>query len=130
MQNEGISTAFAAATALFGSTAILIQVKYQDLDITDPEFTFEAGQKYTPSQLDIFASLILRQEIKQGNNLKGKNPILLAEHLKTRQRREIYNSTGVPDPSIQQGLYWRVHPSGRKVNSEEARKKSGASFYR
>jgi len=60
----------------------------------------------------------------------GKNPILFEEHLKNRRRREIYNSMGVPDPSIQSGMYNRVHPQGRKVNSDEQRAKHGASFYR
>lgn len=122
---DGLSTAL----PLLAATAIMI-TRYQELNIIDPEFTFNPDERHTPSQLDVYATIILRQDIKQGNSLKGKNPILLAEHLKTRQKREIYNSTGVPDPSIQAGLYWRVHPQGRKVNSEEARKRSGASFYR
>jgi hypothetical protein len=46
---------------------------------------------------------------------------------------------GTPDPAYTmdrwgkrptQGLYIRVHPQGRKVNSDEARKNSGAAFYR
>jgi hypothetical protein len=60
----------------------------------------------------------------------GKHPVLFEEHLKNRQKREIYTSIGTPDPGIVAGLYNRSHPQGRKINSEEARKRHGASYYR
>lgn len=60
----------------------------------------------------------------------GKNPVLFEEHLKNRQRREIYTTVGTPDPEIVSGLFNRTHPQGRKVNSKEQRSKHGASFYR
>lgn len=60
----------------------------------------------------------------------GENPILFEEHFQSRKRREIYNSIGVPDPEIASGIYNRAHPQGRKINSEEARKKHGASYFR
>jgi hypothetical protein len=60
----------------------------------------------------------------------GKDPILFEEHFQSRKRREIYTAVGTPDPSIVAGIYNRVHPQGRKVNSEEQRKRNGASFYR
>ena len=60
----------------------------------------------------------------------GKDPILFEEHLKNRQRREIYTSVGTPDPEIVSGLFNRTHPQGRKVNSADQRRKHGASFYR
>lgn len=60
----------------------------------------------------------------------GKDPILFEEHIQQRRRREIYNTQGIPDPQIKSGLYNRIHPNGRKVNSAEQRKKNGASFYR
>jgi hypothetical protein len=62
--------------------------------------------------------------------IDGDNPILFEEHFQSRKRREIYTTVGTPDPSIVAGIYNRVHPQGRKVNSEEQRKKNGASFYR
>lgn len=37
----------------------------------------------------------------------GKDPILFEEHLKNRQRREIYTSVGTPDPEIVSGLFNR-----------------------
>lgn len=60
----------------------------------------------------------------------GDNPILFEEHLQSRRRREIFPANGTPDPSIVAGIYNRTHPQGRKVNSEEQRKKNGASFFR
>lgn len=60
----------------------------------------------------------------------GANPVLFEEHLKNRQRREIYTTVGTPDPSIVAGIFNRTHPQGRKVNSDDQRKKHGASFYR
>lgn len=64
----------------------------------------------------------------RGNS--GKNPVLFEEHLKNRQRREIYTKVGTPDPEIVSGLFNRTHPQGRKVNSAEQRQRHGASFYR
>jgi hypothetical protein len=60
----------------------------------------------------------------------GDNPILFEEHIQSRRRREIYTSLGTPEPEIVSGIYNRVHKDGRKVNSEEQRKRNGASFYR
>jgi hypothetical protein len=62
--------------------------------------------------------------------IRGRNPILFEEHLHSRRRREIYANSGVPDPSVVSGLYNRTHPSGRKVNSPEQRRRHGASYYR
>lgn len=66
----------------------------------------------------------------RARGIGGDNPILFEEHFASRRRREIYTSIGTPDPSIQQGMYYRTHPQGRKVNSPEQRKKNGASYYR
>jgi hypothetical protein len=66
----------------------------------------------------------------KARSIGGENPILFENHLQDRRRREIYTSIGTPDPSIQQGLYNRTHPAGRKVNSDAQRKKHGAAFYR
>jgi hypothetical protein len=66
----------------------------------------------------------------QVRGIGGDNPILFEEHIAARRRREIYTTQGTPDPEIVSGIYNRVHPQGRKVNSEEQRKKNGASFYR
>lgn len=66
----------------------------------------------------------------QVRGIGGENPILFEEHIAARKRREIYTTQGTPDPEIVSGIYNRVHPQGRKVNSEEQRKRNGASFYR
>lgn len=92
------------------------------------EYCIEEGM--TPRQLDEMADMILRADVRAGNKIRGDNPILFEEHLRTRHKREIFNHLGVPDPSIRQGMYNRTHPEGRKVNSEEQRKKNGASWYR
>lgn len=60
----------------------------------------------------------------------GDAPILFEEHLQSRRRREIFPANGTPDPSIVAGIYNRTHPQGRKVNTEEQRKRNGASFFR
>lgn len=62
--------------------------------------------------------------------IDGKDPILFESHLAERKRREIYNIHGVPDPSIVSGMYNKSHPQGRKVNTPEQRRVSGASYYR
>jgi hypothetical protein len=62
--------------------------------------------------------------------IRGDNPILFEEHIQSRKRREIYTTQGVPDPNIVSGIYNRMHPQGRKVNSEVQRKRNGASWYR
>jgi hypothetical protein len=64
----------------------------------------------------------------RGND--GTNPVLFEEHLAQRKRREIYTAEGTPDPNIVSGMYNRVHPQGRKVNTDKQRKDHGASFYR
>jgi hypothetical protein len=66
----------------------------------------------------------------KARTIAGKNPILFENHLQDRRRREIYTSVGTPDPSIEQGMYNRTHPQGRKVNSKDQRKRNGASFFR
>lgn len=66
----------------------------------------------------------------KARGIDGRDPILFENHLQDRRRREIYTAIGTPDPSIQQGMYNRTHPQGRKVNSKEQRKRNGASFFR
>lgn len=62
--------------------------------------------------------------------IQGENQIIFENHIKDRRRREIYTSLGTPDPSIQRGIYNRIHPQGRKVNTDEQRKKHGAGWYK
>lgn len=100
--------------------------KYEEL-IFEEEFTLD---NKTPRELDEIADMILKADVRAGNRIHFENPILFQEHLRTRYKREIYNKEGVPDPSIEAGIYNRTHPQGRKVNSEKARKESGASYYR
>lgn len=94
-------------------------------------------ESYSAFELDEMATEILRAharstdlETGKTRGIGGDNPILFEEHLYSRKRREIYNQNGVPDPSINEGMFWRTHPQGRKVNSDDQRKRHGASFYR
>ena len=89
----------------------------------------EPGRKYTPSELDDIATAILREDAKN-NPIKEYPKILFEEHIRNRWRREVQTAAGVPDPSIVQGQFYKSHPQGRKVNSDEARKVHGAGFYR
>ena len=99
----------------------------------DPEKAKAGG--YTKSELEIIADQMLREQANEieeetgkKRGLKGDNPILFYEHLRQRRRREIHSTSGSVDPSAVQGMYWRSSPNGRKVNSEEARKR-GAAYY-
>lgn len=82
-----------------------------------PQYTCKKGHKWFQGE-----------GYKRGND--GDNPVLFDTHLEQRRKREIYTANGVPDPEIVSGLYYRTHPQGRKVNTEEQRRKSGAAFYR
>lgn len=98
---------------------------------------FDPTTKYSDSELEELTNELLRTHArsidpgtKKERGIGGDAPILFEEHIYSRKKREIYNINGVPDPEIVQGIYNRVHPQGRKVNSPEARKSNGASFYR
>lgn len=94
-----------------------------------PEYV--PGRTYSRWHLSIMADKIL-YEAAQAEGCKSRfgHGILCRQQLIDRKKREIYVNTGVPDPSIASGLYFRSHPQGRRVNSPEARKKNGAGYYR
>lgn len=96
----------------------------------DGSVNWDPDHKYTPAELDEISTLILRHDVRNGGSIKGENPILFKEHLMNRGRREIYTSIGTPDPAFGHGIYNRSHPEGRKVNSDEQRKRNGAGYYR
>lgn len=92
---------------------------------------------YTDREKEILADQLLREQAREidpetgkPRGIGGEDPILFAEHIYQRQKREILNENGVPEPGLVQGLYIRSHPEGRKINSEEQRRKNGASYYR
>lgn len=115
----------------------------------------EAGG-YSKKELEILADQFLRDDAnvalecscpppekrakdKKGNpvacrckkrGIDGEHAILFEDHLHQRRKREIYNANGIPDPEIVSGIFNRTHPQGRKVNTDEQRKRNGASFYR
>jgi len=103
----------------------------------DERIEYEEGKTYTARELEQLANQFLRddansidEETGKRKGIGGENPILFDEHIYQRQRREILNENGIPEPGLVKGLYDRTHPEGRKVNSPEARAKHGASWYR
>lgn len=97
---------------------------------------FDPSKTYTGREMELMADQLLREDANETDEegrrkgIKGENPILFAEHIRNRQSREIGNKTGIPEPGIVRGIYNRTHPEGRKVNSDEARTRHGASYYR
>jgi hypothetical protein len=99
---------------------------------------FDPSKKYTDRQLELYATKMLleeRSEIAEkreaGETVSDDGPMWLNQaQIDMRHRREIITRDGTPDPNIVQGIYNRTHPEGRKVNSDEQRKKNGAAFYR
>lgn len=92
----------------------------QEVGNYDPNLT------YTSRELLLLAEKILLDDPKP----KDEEPaILLASHLLSRSKREIYVADGVPKPHVQSGLYWRTHPEGRKWRDAKTRKANSASFY-
>jgi hypothetical protein len=114
-------------------------LKEPDYPPFDPE-----RRDYTAAELEHYADEFLMADAKsidsetgKERGIGGENPILFAAHIKARERREIKTTSGFVEDSLtvnrmgQPGMYNRVEPhGGRRVNSDEARKKHGASFYR
>jgi len=104
----------------------------------DERIEFEEDKTdYTAREKEQLADQYLRdnarsivEETGKERGIGGENPILFAEHLYQRQKREILNENGIPEPALASGMYYRAHPEGRKINSEEQRRKHGASYYR
>lgn len=107
---------------------------------SDPDFedyVEDPNRPPTSFELEEQADEILRAHAKEidpktgkERGIGGKDPILFKEHIYARMRREIFPESGTPDPNLVAGMYNRTHPQGRKVNSNDARKKHGASFYK
>jgi hypothetical protein len=99
--------------------------------------TFDPERHYSAAQLREITDAYLKRDARsidaetgKPRGIKGENPILFEEHLKSRRRREIQTEGGTPDPALVSGMYYRSHPQGRKVNSLAQRRESGASYYR
>lgn len=117
-----------------------------------PEITrFVEGKKYTNAQLNHLADIVLREQASSPEGctcpppghrdepckclgpkrgIGGDDPILFKEHEDQRRRREIFTTNGTPDAALVQGIYNRSHPQGRKINSDDQRKRNGASYYK
>lgn len=111
----------------------------------DPDKTYRLPNPHTVArdpyetgynELEAIAYWILRDDLEsidpetgKKRGLRGDDPILFPEHVYQRRRREILNKNGAPDPSLQEGMYWKPHPEGRKVNSVQSRK-AGSGYFR
>lgn len=98
---------------------------------------FDPEKKYTDRELEELADELLRAQAREVDPKSGKergigglDPILFEEHIYSRKRREIYPENGTPDPALVSGSYNKSHPEGRKINSPEARRRHGASYYK
>lgn len=88
----------------------------------DPSYEFD----YSPRELQLITEKILLQDPKPPR----QDPMWLnAGMYRRRAKREIFVSSGTPDPSYVSGLYWRSHPDGRRPRTVAERRKSGASYY-
>lgn len=91
---------------------------------------YEEGKTYTKRQLTLMAECLLRDQHQTTLDAHEAPAILLFPMLKDRLKREIYVGNGIPDPSVESGLYWRTHPEGRSFRTPLERKALGASFYK
>lgn len=92
-----------------------------------PDFDPDCEFDYTDRELLLFAEKILVEDEKP----RDEHPaVLTVNRLKERTKREIFTTSGIPDPAIYKGIYWRTHPNGRTWKDKEERKKSNGSFYR
>jgi hypothetical protein len=114
---EGQETGHIEHVPQFDEGEPVLNEEGRQLIMAFPELMCPAGHKWFKGE----------GKARQNN---GKNAVLFEEHLAQRRRREIYTQEGVPDPNIVSGIYNRVHPQGRKVNTDKQRKDHGASFYR
>lgn len=102
---------------------------------------FDEKEKYTNSQLEAFATSLLKNDRKESKESHG---ILFDEQLDIDKRREVLVDASEIDGTLTQSIqdnerpgtykgdgqriFWRRHPQGRKVNSNEARSR-GASYF-
>ncbi len=104
---------------------------------TPDPIEYDESETYSAKELEQLADQLLRAHANSVNpetgkkrGIGGEDPILFAQHLYDRQKREILNENGVPEPRLVKGFYHRQHPDGRKVNSIEQRTTHGAAYYR
>jgi hypothetical protein len=84
---------------------------------------YEEGRSYSPRELILLAEKILLQDDSPGPEWLNASKYL------ERMRHEIFTGLGTPDPAYGSGLYWRVHPNGRKYYSRQEMKEKGVGFY-
>jgi hypothetical protein len=91
-----------------------------------PDFDPDLADQYTQRELRLLAEKILLTDPK----LASEEPAWLnATSYRYRLAHEIYTASGVPDPAIASGMYWRTHPNGRKWATPEVMRATGCGFY-
>ena len=124
-----------------GKNAHIVEKDYEfrqygywgDIDLTDQQSIVEyvPDYQYNPRHTNSTHEILLFAEKILLTDPDRKNANWLTQkQLKERYKREIYTAVGTPDPSVVSGMYWRTHPNGRKVNSDEQRQRNGASYFR
>ena len=88
----------------------------------DPALEFE----YTPRELLLLAEKILIEDPKPWNEIPY---VMTLDRMKRLAKREIYCSSGTPEPHIVSGIFFRSHPNGRRLRSVEERRKQRKSWY-
>lgn len=106
----------------------------KDFEKDLPPFDESKVGDYTAKELEAYANQMLRSDIAEN---KDGPRVLFQEHIEPKWRKEVRSESGTVDDAVTnamsrdgQRMYNRTHPAGRKVNSAEARKRHGASYYR
>lgn len=86
---------------------------------------FDPNKEWARDELDHFGTLMM----KEAQPLTEDPVVLDYNRYRERVKREIYLSSGNMDNIVSPGMYWRTHPNGRRVNSDEQKKKNGTSYY-
>lgn len=78
---------------------------------------FRSGVNVT---LEEVADELLRQSLVGVTSHEAKRDVLTPWKKRDRRRREVFNSTGVADPSIRKGMYHRsANPDYPELNSRD-----------
>ena len=72
-----------------------------------PDFDPDLEQEYSPRELLLLAEKMLLEDEKPSTEYPAW---LSVERMKQRMKREVFVASGIPDPSVASGMYWRTHP--------------------